>query len=491
METSPKVVPQEFADSMKQEFEEFAKQVMEAVNDAPDGQWIAGSEEQVRDLSAEMRRKIFEQAVQRRVNAVEAAFPPPHCPTTGKRLANKGLQSHKVLSINGPIKIVRRWWYGPKLGSVAPADAILDRDGSTITPGVIEMACRLNLSTTSFIRAGAVLERTAQLKLCGERLRQVIEATGRRVLKAQQNNTIDVAWHAEDCVVRAEKMKDGESDASIKNDENAAKTRVYTGCDGVMVPIITDAEKIKRRDAVKAKRRRRGKKCKPLPPRKHGSDLPWKEFKVAFFYSENGKHQHVAFTHGNHEVAGKLLRREADRLRFAKADERVGLVDGAVWIREQMKLHFAELSALGLDFFHLSENVHRARRKVFGEESSVGKIWADELMHIFKHEGYAAAWEKLLAWRTTLPETKREAADRLLHFVSARKEMICYPEFRRQGWQIGSGPTESQCKLCVKRLKGHGRRWDRLNATAIAALETLDRNSQWHQVFPTPRPTTT
>ena len=76
METSPRVPPQQFAESMKQEFEEFAKQVMEAVNDAPDGQWIAGSEEQVRDLCAEMRRKIFERAMQKRVDAAEAAFPP-------------------------------------------------------------------------------------------------------------------------------------------------------------------------------------------------------------------------------------------------------------------------------------------------------------------------------------------------------------------------------------------------------------------------------
>jgi hypothetical protein len=76
METSPRVSPQQFAESMKEEVEEFAKQVMEAVNDAPDGQWIAGSEEQVRNLCAEMRRKVFERAVQRRVDAAEAAFPP-------------------------------------------------------------------------------------------------------------------------------------------------------------------------------------------------------------------------------------------------------------------------------------------------------------------------------------------------------------------------------------------------------------------------------
>jgi predicted HAD superfamily Cof-like phosphohydrolase len=388
------------------------------------------------------------------------------------------LQSHKVLTVNGEIKIVRRWWHGPQIGSVAPTDAILDRGGATITPGVIEMACRVNLSATSFVRAAAVLERTAQVTLSGERLRQVVEAAGRRVLQSQQDDTIAVAWHAEDCIIPA----DGES---------GEKTRIYTGCDGVMVPIITDAEKVKRRDHVKAKRRLRGKKCKPLPQRKRGSDLSWKEFKVAFFYSEGGKHQHVAFTHGNHEAAGKLLRREANRLRFAKADQRVGLVDGATWIRHQMQLHFAELDALGLDFYHLSENVHRARRKVFGEESPDGKTWADELMHVFKHKGCAAAWERLLPWRTALRgKAKREAADRLLHFVSARKEMIRYPEFRERGWQIGSGPTESQCKLCTKRLKGYGRRWDRPNATAVGALDTLDRNGQWHQVWPNARPAT-
>ena len=76
METSPRVSPQQFAESMKQEFEEFAKEVMEAVNDAPDGQWIADSEERVRDLSAEMRRKVFQRALQERVDAAEAAFPP-------------------------------------------------------------------------------------------------------------------------------------------------------------------------------------------------------------------------------------------------------------------------------------------------------------------------------------------------------------------------------------------------------------------------------
>ena len=73
---TPRVQPQEFADSMKQDMEQYLKEVMAAVNSAADGEWIAGSEEQVRDLSAEMRRRVFEAAVQKRVDAAEAAFPP-------------------------------------------------------------------------------------------------------------------------------------------------------------------------------------------------------------------------------------------------------------------------------------------------------------------------------------------------------------------------------------------------------------------------------
>jgi hypothetical protein len=76
MKPTPQVPPEEFVESMKDEIEQYMKEVMEAVNQAPDGEWIAGSEERVRDLSTEMRRRIFERALQKRVDAAEAAFPP-------------------------------------------------------------------------------------------------------------------------------------------------------------------------------------------------------------------------------------------------------------------------------------------------------------------------------------------------------------------------------------------------------------------------------
>lgn len=384
-----------------------------------------------------------------------------------------------MLTVNGRIRLWRRWWHAAQTGSVAPADEIVDRRGETVTPGVREMACRENQAATCFEKAAENLARTAQVTLSGEQLRLLVEREGRRVLAVQQAAALDTAWTAADCAVVEEGRVVPE------------KTRVYTGCDGVMVPVVTHAEKLKRRAKVKEKRRKCGRKRLPLPPLRKGADKAWKEFKVVYYYNEDMRHQHVAVTHQNHEAAGRLLRREADRLKFRQARERVALVDGAPWIREQLNYHLAELDGLGLDFFHLGENVHRARRVVFGEESTAGKAWADELMHVFKHEGYAGAWERLVQWRAALGRspTKRKAADRLLNFVSERQEMIRYPEFRGRAWQIGSGPTESQCKLTVGRLKGRSRRWDRPNASAVAALDSLERSGQWHKYWTTPCPT--
>jgi hypothetical protein len=65
-----------YIQTMRQRVEEVLGKVAEAVNDAMPGQIINGSEEQVRDLFAKLRQQAFEQALQMRVDAAEAAFPP-------------------------------------------------------------------------------------------------------------------------------------------------------------------------------------------------------------------------------------------------------------------------------------------------------------------------------------------------------------------------------------------------------------------------------
>jgi hypothetical protein len=339
------------------------------------------------------------------------------------------------------------------------------------------MVCRLNNDAINFDQTAENLARSAQIKMSGEQLRKIVLAEGRRVLATQEAAAIPTSFTAADCPADPT-QPDG-------------PTRVYHGLDGVMVPVIGEHEKSVRREKVAAKRTAQGKSLEDLPPRREGCDEAFKEFKTAVFYDETGEHWHEVLRYCRRFEAGDIVRHEARRLQFSSADERVANVDGADWIREQLQAD-AEglpLDGLGLDFYHLSENVHKCRREVFGADDAAGKTWAADLLHTFKHEGYEVAWERLLHWRVTLSDSsssKKTSADWLLNYVQERQTMIVYPAFLERGWQIGSGPTESRCKTSTSRLTGRGRRWDPKNAEAVAAHTTLRDSQQWNTYWAIP-----
>lgn len=371
-----------------------------------------------------------------------------------------------MLTINGRVRLWRVRWHCPAEGSCTPLDAWLDTAEATISLGVREMACRLNRDSKNFDKAADNLGRTAQVHASGETLRTLIESEGKAVLRAQRQGTLAVGWSATDC--------------RTQQGAQQTPTRLYLGSDGVMVPLVQDAEKKARRQRIKDKRRQRGRKARPLPAAKAGADQSYKEFKIVAYYDETQAHRLVAGTAGNHEAAGRLMRRQAARIRLDQADEKIGNVDGSPWIRNQIQSQSLPLDALGLDFYHLAENVHKARRAVYGEDNDAGMQWAGALLHCFKHEGYEAAWGMILDWRSQLRGTnRRKAANLLASYVGERREMIRYPQFQEKGWQIGSGPTEATCKTLTARLKGSGMRWDKDNAEAVMALEALSQSGQW------------
>ena len=68
-----------FAEAMRAEFERTMQGVIAAVNQAPDGEWIEGSEQEVRDLMVAFQQKAYQRALQMRTQAAEAAFSPCAC----------------------------------------------------------------------------------------------------------------------------------------------------------------------------------------------------------------------------------------------------------------------------------------------------------------------------------------------------------------------------------------------------------------------------
>lgn len=78
MDRLSKMDGDELVRRMRADFERTMLEVADAVNEAPDGHLIDGSEERVRDLLGDFRRRAFETAAQMRVEATEAsaAFSP-------------------------------------------------------------------------------------------------------------------------------------------------------------------------------------------------------------------------------------------------------------------------------------------------------------------------------------------------------------------------------------------------------------------------------
>jgi 4-alpha-glucanotransferase len=72
----PKMDRDAYRGQMRAEVERVLTEVADAVDNAPQGRVIRDSEEKARDALDRFRQVAYEKAIQMKVNAAEAAFPP-------------------------------------------------------------------------------------------------------------------------------------------------------------------------------------------------------------------------------------------------------------------------------------------------------------------------------------------------------------------------------------------------------------------------------
>ena len=72
----PEIEIEKLKQSLKEDFEDCITQVVKAIDTAKAGSIIDDSEEAVRAATGKLRQKIFEKALQLKINAAEAAFSP-------------------------------------------------------------------------------------------------------------------------------------------------------------------------------------------------------------------------------------------------------------------------------------------------------------------------------------------------------------------------------------------------------------------------------
>lgn len=403
-------------------------------------------------------------------------------------MRNKGRSETSRLTLLGRVFLNRLRYHDPAGGSEVPIDLLVDKAQELVSLGVVELLCHLGIDSASFARATKNLGRTTGLLISEELLRRLVEREGKLVQRARHGEQLELDFKAVECTTNAGPCAGAaeEGKGSTATPGTGKTTRVYVGMDGFMVPLVTQAEKDKRRKKAKERRKRlqrrpNGPKLRPLPTAKAGADQRYKEFKTVNLYDQDQKHRYVETTAGDCNAAGKVLARMACEVRLRAAAEKIAVSDGAEWIWKQFDRRVPYLDAKVLDFYHLAEHVHEARRLIFGSEDAAGKAWAERALDAVRHGGYEPFWAMLVELRVQLAvnASRLEAADALMTYVAERRALMDYPRCERMGWDVGSGSTESMCGAMNHRLKLRGMRWDRDNAQAMAALESLEQMDAW------------
>jgi len=335
------------------------------------------------------------------------------------------------LTINGSVTIDRKVYWSKATGSVYPSDRFLGIAQHSVSPGVREMCCLVSLDS-SFTRVARSLKQTAQLTLSEDRIRRVVEAEGQTVIRAQSSGVLAASFTAEDC----------------------ADGVMVTGTDGVFVPVVPETQKARRRATEAKKRKKEGRRSTRRPGRpKRGADGDYKEAKILAFYNQDKSKTHVVATLGDCNELGKLMRREGRKVKLDDAKFSYSVADGATW---------------------------KASQAVYGEDSPKASIWQEKMLGAAWEQGSLVMLHRLWPYVRRHTCERREALASLRSYVESRTSNTDYPHFREQGYDCGSGPTESQCGTLTDRVKGAGMRWDADNAASMMVLSALDHSQQWN-----------
>jgi hypothetical protein len=239
---------------------------------------------------------------------------------------------------------------------------------------------------------------------------------------------------------------------------------------------------------VRAKRRRRkqGETLPPLPPIEEGR---FREVKTGVLLLPS---ERVEISPGRRSVVRRFLVTclgDADAI-FARlyaqlrelgwvgAQTVVVIVgDGAEWIWNRATMFVRRCEVL--DFWHALEHAWEFAQLRYGE----GSAQADRWVHEIAEELRAGKVQDVIArWKRVRPKTPelRESLHALIHSYSENAGRMCYDEYLRLGYGIGSGAVESAPKQVVQaRFRQAGMRWSEAGARRLLALRLLLLNENW------------
>lgn len=364
-------------------------------------------------------------------------------------------RTKRFVSLLGEVNLVRRYYHCRACGQGhLPWEQTLGLSAQRLTPAASEVTCMLGVQAGFAEVSERTLRKACGLRLSESTVERVTENAGERLrtlLEQRVKFGEAEPWDWERDV-------QGRSCAYVSLDATSVRQQGAGGAaaEGRMayVGMIYNP-----RGAARTLQRR-------------PASLPHQVRYLAGFYEL--------------DALGSELRGQAAQVGWDDADQQVALSDGGSGLEDFFRKNFPSATVI-LDFWHAKEHLVELARSLYDEGSEAGKQWLDERCHQLKAEGGTAVRASLEALDVSQrSEAVRETYRRETNYFRNHEHKMDYPEYQRQGWQIGSGPVESACKTVVNnRLAGSGMRWGSDGSNAVCHLRALflSQRNQWESFW--------
>lgn len=160
-----------------------------------------------------------------------------------------------------------------------------------------------------------------------------------------------------------------------------------------------------------------------------------------------------------------------------EAEEIVFVADGAKWIWNVVEEHFPRAVQI-VDWYHAAERIWGVAHAVYGEGSEAAQAWATVCLDALWEGHFEDVLQAL--HEHVDPDQEEDPARQALTYFQNNRHRMRYPEFRAQGYQIGSGTIESGCKRVIgARMKQAGMTWTTDGVRQVLKARAMYFSDEW------------
>lgn len=182
------------------------------------------------------------------------------------------------------------------------------------------------------------------------------------------------------------------------------------------------------------------------------------------------------------EEFGLRLYTEAWHRGWSRAQQKVVIGDGAVWIWNLADQHFPDAIQI-VDLYHARQHLWELSARLFAAEEGSRKRWVARWQQKIDRGEVEALVRALRQFRPSTAELAHLLTTEADYF-ERNAERMRYPRFRAQGLFVGSGVVEAGCKTVVGiRLKRSGMFWTLRGANTILALRCCRLSGQFEDYW--------